>query len=122
MGAPSHGPLQTSVLSMRKKAPRYVIDIFGEDGRAPDVGTIFREIAPNAKKGFKGFVRILSVRPVKVKKSRGETARYALTIERLAELPEGETVAMTVRSYSKPKAPKGMDKQPGDRFDPLLPP
>ena len=120
MGAPSGSLSQTSVLNVRKKGARYVIDIFGDDGCAPEVGTVFREI--DEQKGLKGFVRILAARPVKVRKSRGETARYTLTIERLAQLPEGADVTMTVNAYSKRKAPKPSDDQPGDRFDPLLPP
>lgn len=102
---------------MKPRGRAYTVDFFRESDAAPEAGNIVREVSD--KQMVKGYLRVLSVRQVRVRVSRGEVARYALRIERLNERPQDQPVAFTVYSYAKPKAPKGHKP---DRFDPLLPP
>ncbi len=96
---------------MRKKPRRHIVDFFDPAEAAPVVGNVIRYLS---HKGIVlGYLRVLSVRQVKVRVSRGEVARYALQVERLeGKPPEGANWTMT-QNPPKPKV---------DRWSPLLPP
>lgn len=99
---------------MRRKSCSYTVDFFSEHCPAPKAGDLVRRLSAEGKE--RGFLRVLSSRQVRVKVSRGEMARYTMTVERLAEQPEGEEVTFTVHGYRKrPKTPAR------DKFSPLLP-
>ena len=101
---------------MRRKGRPYTVDFYNDDYTVPEPGNIIRDVS---HKGLvKGYLRVLCVREVKVRVSRGENARYALRIERLGERPPTIGVSFTVTAYA-PKPKKPSDR---DRFDPLLPP
>ena len=101
---------------MRRKGRPYTVDLYKDDYTVPEPGNIIRDVS---YKGLvKGYLRVLSVREVKVRVSRGEHSRYALRIERLAERSSTEDVSFTVTAY----APKPKEPSDRDRFDPLLPP
>jgi hypothetical protein len=98
---------------MRQKPRRMIVDFFDPADPAPEVGNVVRHVGSNAR--VLGYLRVVSVRRVKVRVSRGEHARWALGMERLAERPrEGVSWTMTDR----PRKPKPKV----DRWSPLLPP
>jgi hypothetical protein len=101
---------------MRRKGRPYTVDFYSEDHQVPEVGHLIRDVS---HKGLvRGYLRVLSVRLVKVRVSRGEVARYALRIERLSKQPQGESVSFTVTAY--PPTPKSKPLA-DDPFSPLLP-
>lgn len=102
---------------MRRKSCSYTVDFFSEHCPSPKAGDLVRRLSAEGQE--RGFFRVLSSRQVKVKVSRGETARYTMKIERLTEQPEGEEVTFTVHGYRKRKQTKTPAR---DKFSPLLPP
>lgn len=91
---------------MHKKLTHFTVDFYREDEPVPEVGTVLRYVS--AVKKVASYFRIRSVRPVQVRVSRGEVARYALGLERLERRPEGEPVKLTTYSYVR-KAKKEPD-------------
>lgn len=95
---------------MRPKPRRFTVDWYSEVD-APKVGDVVRDVGLRGT--VRGYLRVLSVRQVVVRVSRGESARYALQTERLpGKPPEGASWTM----YANPPKPKR------DRFSPLLDP
>ena len=102
---------------MKRGARPYTVDFYEEGHPLPQVGQCLREVSH--KQTISGYMRIQSVRLVKVRVSRGEVARYKLMIERLNDMPPGG-VSFTVYTYPPRKKPK--PTLDADRFSPLLPP
>lgn len=98
---------------MRPKLRPFTVDFHGEDWREPVPGDVIRHVGARAL--VLGYLRVVDVRRVRVKVSRGEAARFRLGVLRLpGKPPEGAT--FTVTSYPpKPRAPP-------DRWSPLLGP
>lgn len=102
---------------MKPKGTPYTVDFYSEGFPVPQPGDLVLDVSHT--QAVRGYFRVLSSRPVKVRVSRGEVARFAMRIQRINELPEGSQVAFTVYGY----APKARGKKPkGDQFLPLLPP
>lgn len=102
---------------MRKpKGSRYVVDFYNPDDPEPMPGDIMQSFSHTGE--HQRFWRILSVRKVKVRVSRGEAARYALRLHSLPEIPEGSLISFTTHSHP----PKPRKRNPVDPLDMLLPP
>lgn len=104
---------------MKPVGRRMTVDFYNPTDTVPAVGMVVVERRHDG--ALKGYSRVLSVRPVKVKVSRGERARYALRVERIPTPPEiaavdsvsyGGATWFTVTDY--PPKPKR------DRWSPLL--
>lgn len=98
---------------MNKKPRRMIVDM--HDERVPAVGDIVRH--HNTRGSVLGFLRVVGVRQVKVKVSRGEVARFALALERLDGFPSPPPRGQILRFlnvHDNPPRPKP------DRFSPLL--
>lgn len=93
---------------MNKKPRRFTVDMY--DDRVPVIGDVVRHF--NFRGDILGFYRLLDVRRVKVRVSRGETARFTLFMERLPGFPKQALRILSV--YDHPPRPKP------DRFSPLL--
>lgn len=96
---------------MKRKAPIYTIDCF-DDFPTPEAGQAFRWVSH--KGDVKGYYRVLTVRPVKVRVSRGERERVRCQIERLPGKPV-DGARFTV--YDHPPRIKDPSR---DKWSPLL--
>jgi hypothetical protein len=93
---------------VRARTVKYTVDIYDER-RPPEVGQNLRHIS--YKGVVKGYLRLVGVRQVQVRVSRGEVARFRLELERLPGIPQ-DGVQLTVWDHTpKPKR---------ERFSPLL--
>lgn len=102
---------------MRKKPRVIVVDFHEADHRVPREGDLVRVVS--YRKVVKHYLRVLSVRQVKVRVSRGEAARYRCAVERLlGGRPPDEGVDWT--TYEYPPKPKVSETGPGGRFNPLI--
>lgn len=97
---------------MKRKPLHYVLDWHGEGDPGFAPGQIMRRL--NTQKQVGGYYRVVSVRQVRVRVSRGETSRWSLGVERLAERPADEAVTFTVQDHAPRPKP--------DRWSPLLEP
>ncbi|QYW02186.1 hypothetical protein CPT_Sonora_085 [Stenotrophomonas phage Sonora] len=96
---------------MRPKPRKFTVDWYSEkDGPLP--GDFVRHRNPSGK--LIGFYKILQVRQVQVRVSRGEVARYVLSMERIEPRQlDGRILDVWNHPHTpKPKVP--------DRFSPLL--
>lgn len=103
---------------MRKKPRTYIVDMHSPSPNRPEPGQVFRHVS--SKGVVLGYQRVVGVRQVRVRVSRGETARYALQVERLDGMPAG---GATFTVHDHPRRPRTRpDPFCADRFLPLLPP
>ena len=104
-------------ITMKRAAKYYTVDFYTEDHPHPQLGDVIRDVSHTSQ--VRGYLRVLSVRQVQVRVSRGEVARYKLSVQRLEKMPP-QGVSFTVHGYApKKKAPL---THQGDAFSPLLPP
>lgn len=92
---------------MKRGARKFTLDIF--DDTIPDVGQAFLHLS--AKDKPLGYKRVIGLRQVKVRVSRGEKTRWVLYIESLPGEP-AEGIAFSV--WDNPRTKKR------DQFSPLL--
>lgn len=92
---------------MKRKSPGFVLDMYDES--VPRVGDVYRDVG--ARSQVLGYCRILEVRRVNVRTSRGEVSRWRLKVERLeGNPPEGCRFTVTRHTPRRRR----------DRFSPLL--
>lgn len=86
----------------RGRSVVYTIDVYA-GGVHPSVGHVIRRLS--ARGVVLGFLRVLAVRSVRVRVSRGEEARYRVTLEWLAGEPDAGADS-TVVDHEKPRRPR----------------
>jgi|SRR5579862_1099294 len=88
----------------RGKHVTYTIDVYA-GGIHPSVGNVIRRCLSSGK--VLGYLRVLALRPVRVRVSRGEEVRYRVSLQWLSCEPE-EGADMTVYDHPRhfPTAPR----------------